>query len=110
MNSGTDDEDDGVELTAPVGSYPAGASPFGALDMAGNVYEWVADWYADGYPVAPGEERVDPTGPPSGTRRVLRGGAYNCGTIYCRGSDRFPQEGDVRWLSNLGVRVARSAE
>jgi formylglycine-generating enzyme required for sulfatase activity len=40
---------DGYDRTAPVGSYPAGASPYGALDMAGNVWEWVADWYADDY-------------------------------------------------------------
>ncbi len=110
MNSGTDDEDDGFEGTSPVGSFPEGASPFGAHDMGGNVYEWVADWYADGYPVAPGDERVDPTGPTTGSRRAMRGGAYNCGTSYCRGSERYSDEGTMQWLSNLGLRVARSAE
>ncbi|MCO5167643.1 MAG: bifunctional serine/threonine-protein kinase/formylglycine-generating enzyme family protein [Planctomycetes bacterium] len=93
----------------PVGSFPLGASPFGCLDMAGNVYEWVADWHTEaGYPVRPGEERVDPTGPSTGSRRVLRGGAFNCGTAYCRTFDRFASDGgETRWLKNVGFRVAR---
>ena len=60
--------------TRAVGSYPAGASPYGALDMAGNVAEWVADWYdPDYYPVSPAS---NPTGPESGEFRVLRGGSW----------------------------------
>jgi eukaryotic-like serine/threonine-protein kinase len=56
--------------TLAVGSYPAGASPYGVLDMAANVYEWVADWYdADYYRHSPGN---NPTGPESGQYRVLR--------------------------------------
>ncbi|MCZ6681434.1 MAG: SUMF1/EgtB/PvdO family nonheme iron enzyme [Candidatus Poribacteria bacterium] len=65
---------DGFELTAPVGSFPTGASEFGVHDMAGNVMEWVADWYDPEYykesPVA------NPTGPISGLGRVLRGGSW----------------------------------
>jgi formylglycine-generating enzyme required for sulfatase activity len=65
---------DGYRDVAPVGSYPAGASPFGALDMAGNVLEWVADWYAvDYYSLSPHE---NPTGPESGTRHIIRGGSW----------------------------------
>ena len=58
-----------------VGSHPEGASPYGAMDMAGNVWEWVADWFDPGYyQVSP--ER-DPKGPETGRRRVLRGGGWD---------------------------------
>ncbi len=71
--------DDGYAFTAPVGSFPEGASPYGALDMAGNLWEWVADWYAeDYYGDSPHE---NPLGPDSGTVRAMRGGAwYNTDT------------------------------
>ena len=60
--------------TDAVGVRPQGASPFGALDMAGNAFEWVADWYAkDYYADAP---ETDPPGPDSGRKRVLRGGSF----------------------------------
>lgn len=64
-------EADGFDNTAPVGSFPDGQSPDGGRDMAGNVIEWCADWYAkDYYQTAP---EVDPPGPKAGTARVLRG-------------------------------------
>ena len=60
--------------TSQVGSYPAGASPYGALDMAGNVWEWVNDWYQSNYySISPGS---NPLGPGTGTYRVLRGGSF----------------------------------
>jgi len=60
--------------TTEIGAYPAGASLYGALDMAGNVYEWVSDWLAtDYYSVTP---YSNPTGPVTGTYRVLRGGSW----------------------------------
>jgi len=65
--------DDGFANTAPVGSFPAGKSRFGLEDVVGNVWEWVADWSAP-Y-TAPAQ--VDPKGPPEGTAKVIRGGAWN---------------------------------
>lgn len=64
--------DDGYPDTAPVGSFPEGVSWCGASDMAGNVREWVSDWFG-GYPL---EMQVDPTGPPSGTSRIPKGGCW----------------------------------
>lgn len=60
--------------TLPVGSRPAGASPYGALDMAGNVQEWVADRYsAEQYETG---DDTNPAGPVEGDQRVLRGGSW----------------------------------
>lgn len=64
--------------TSEVGSYPLGASPYGALDMAGNIQEWVSDWDRDDYySVSPHD---NPTGPTTGTQRVIRGGNYGSGS------------------------------
>ena len=66
---------DGYSETAPVGSYPRGASPFGVYDMAGNVFEWVADWYStDNYQVY-----TNPQGPSTGEFKIWKGGAWNSG-------------------------------
>ena len=69
-----------VDGTTPVGSYPAGASPYGALDMGGNVWEWVGDWYDKSYYEISPEE--NPTGAESGKYRILRGGARNSNEKY----------------------------
>ncbi|HSQ16644.1 MAG TPA: formylglycine-generating enzyme family protein [Anaerolineales bacterium] len=69
-----------VNDTNAVGSYPAGASPYGVLDMAGNVEEMVGDWYGeDTY------QRLtdaNPGGPRSGTDKVWRGGSWTWGTAF----------------------------
>jgi formylglycine-generating enzyme required for sulfatase activity len=72
--------------TSRVGSYPAGASPYGALDMAGNVYEWVADWYGEYYYSQ--SPASNPTGPDSGEMRIVRGGAWNLNDPGVRSTDR----------------------
>ena len=70
--------------TWPVGSFPAGVSWCGALDMAGEVEQWCADWYG---PYA-GTAVTNPTGPATGTLRVVRGGAWSTTRQYCSGWSR----------------------
>jgi formylglycine-generating enzyme required for sulfatase activity len=65
--------DDGYATTAPVGSFPEGKSRYGLMDVVGNVWEWVGDWYAPYTDAA----TVDPKGPSSGKGKVMRGGAWN---------------------------------
>jgi len=65
---------DGYADVSPVGNYPAGKSVFGALDMAGNVWEWVNDWYDENY--YQDSPLSNPQGPNSGRYKVLRGGSW----------------------------------
>jgi formylglycine-generating enzyme required for sulfatase activity len=86
----------------PVGSLPDGASPYGALDMAGNAYEWVLDWYQiDYYSSSPHES---PQGPKSGIQRVGRGGSFRGGPqlVRCAHRNRLDPGGS---LSDIGFRV-----
>jgi formylglycine-generating enzyme required for sulfatase activity len=66
--------DDWFGDTLNVGRYPDGASPYGAVDMAGSVYEWVADWYSATYYQS--SPSTNPLGPESGEKRVVRGGGF----------------------------------
>jgi sulfatase modifying factor 1 len=75
----------GTNATVQVGSKPLGASPYGAHDMAGNVWEWVSDWHADSYD---DDDTNNPTGPAAGTERVRRGGSLATNAAYLRASNR----------------------
>jgi formylglycine-generating enzyme required for sulfatase activity len=97
--------DDGFADVAPVGIYPNGASPYGALDMAGNVWEWVNDWYSDIYDV--NSPKTNPLGPDSGQARVLRGGSWNDDDYVVRSANRHwggPSNSDL----DVGFRCSRS--
>ena len=74
-----------VVLT-PVGMFEDGKSPYGIYDMAGNVWEWVSDWYASNY-YATGSVR-NPIGPPRGDYKVVRGGSWGSGPKDLRSTDR----------------------
>jgi len=97
--------DDGYPHSAPVGSYPAGASPYGALDMAGNVLEWVADWYDEAYYLDSPTE--NPTGAMEGKRRVKRGGAWSDGAYNIRVTHRESEKPSER-NDVIGFRCART--
>jgi len=96
----------GEVLTLPVGSFPDGASPYGLLDMAGNVSEWVQDWYEPySYLNAP---LSDPQGPNGQLLKVVRGGSWLKPARNLRASDRdygYPADR----ASGIGFRCAKDA-
>jgi serine/threonine protein kinase len=91
--------------TIRVGSYPDGVSPYGAMDMIGNVFEWVADWYSKSYyAVSPNQ---NPKGPPSGDKKVIRGGSWNVNPAGSgRTASRAPAPPDGRYF-DIGFRCAQ---
>jgi len=98
--------DDGYADTAPAGNYPEGVSWCGALDMAGNVFEWVADWYGD-YPAEP---QVNPSGPSSGEYRVIRGGSWDDAPYQVRTTNRYELLPNIQWADYVGFRCAKNFE
>ena len=94
--------------TTPVGSYPSGASPYGVLDMAGNVWEWVADWFSPTYYES--SPYHNPTGPAESidNRKVLRGGYWDSEWSLIRVAYR--RDDDTGSMGNIpGFRCARDA-
>jgi formylglycine-generating enzyme required for sulfatase activity len=90
--------------TTKVGSYPSGASPYGALDMAGNVWQWVADWFDETYYA--NSPNKNPGGPTSGRYRVIRGGSWSAFDFQLS----WPENGSTIYGSNdTGFRCAASA-
>jgi serine/threonine-protein kinase len=96
--------DDSFGDTTEVGSFPEGASPYGALDMAGNVWEWVSDWYdEDYYAISPSK---NPTGNNSGLYILsLRGGSWWNEEYFLRSANRFPNNVILR-SDDVGFRCA----
>jgi formylglycine-generating enzyme required for sulfatase activity len=96
----------GEVLTMPVGSFPGAMSAYGLFDMAGNVAEWVHDWYDPNYyPSAP---LTNPTGPPRGAIKSMRGGSWLKPAVSLRTTDRDWGTMDSR-PSGTGFRCAKDA-
>lgn len=95
-----------ISHPTPVGLFPRGMTPDGICDLAGNVWEWVADWYNKGYyavcPIG------NPTGPVTGKYRVVRGGSWIFGSKYLRSSFRYAYNPGHR-LNVIGFRCVREA-
>jgi sulfatase modifying factor 1 len=106
---------DGYERTAPVRRFKP--NPYGLFDMAGNVWEWTADWYdPEAYQARAGRLVVDPLGPGKAlgrlAQRVQRGGSYLCHESYCTRFRPGARQGTAAdsSSSHAGVRCAKSVE
>jgi formylglycine-generating enzyme required for sulfatase activity len=99
-------ENDGYRYTAPVGTYAAGKSPYGIYDLAGNVGEWVRDWYdTDYYRHSPDRNPVNESG---ASFRALRGGSWYLWPVHLRATHRSRYRPDAR-LNNVGFRCVVAA-
>jgi formylglycine-generating enzyme required for sulfatase activity/energy-coupling factor transporter ATP-binding protein EcfA2 len=94
-----------LRRTNPVGIFHKGESPYGCFDMAGNVWEWCADWYDEKYYSKALEK--NPKGPETGSLRVCRGGSWLYVAEYCACAIRYRSPPDFR-DRRLGFRLARS--
>ncbi|MFI2363742.1 formylglycine-generating enzyme family protein [Promicromonospora sp. NPDC019610] len=113
----------GWTRTAPVGSFPPNG--YGLFDMAGNVWEWTADWWTDRHPAAAAHDCCAPVNPRGGDadtsrdarqpqfavpRKVVKGGSFLCADTYCRRyrpAARRPQAVDTG-MSHIGFRCVRA--
>jgi sulfatase modifying factor 1 len=96
---------DGARYTSPVNQFSRDVSPFGVHDMAGNVMEWVADWYSqDSYRLLPAR---NPVGVPDGERRIIRGASWNDSIKRAQTSIRFKMYPEYRDVT-IGFRCAKT--
>jgi formylglycine-generating enzyme required for sulfatase activity len=97
---------EGAETVSPIGNRDKGMSPYGVHDLAGNLYEWVADWYDEAvYKPSP---TINPRGPAAGATKVQRGGSYINSPYRLRAS--FRTKGDpTEHDPNVGFRCAHDA-
>jgi len=95
----------GLGDTTPVGIFQEGASPYGVLDLSGNIWEWTRSIYQD-YPYKPddGRENLET---PDDVSRVLRGGAFHFNQYYARCASRYYSD-PVYWYDSSGFRVVVS--
>jgi formylglycine-generating enzyme required for sulfatase activity len=99
---------DGFWWVAPVGSYPRDRSYYGVLDLAGNVAEWVADWYQPGWWTRGPVPTHDPKGPPGGNGRLIKGGSWSRLRILSRPAAKRLLLSSERRSPDVGFRCARS--
>ena len=93
--------------TSAVDAHPQGASPYGALDMAGNLYEWTADWYDSGYYAH--SPTYNPTGSVTGEHHVLRSGSWFSFAVDVRAAARAVGAAEHWYDGKIGFRCALSA-
>jgi formylglycine-generating enzyme required for sulfatase activity len=102
--TGLADPNCGTDSSWAVGSKPDGASPYGVLDMAGNVWEWTGDWYHGSYYIS--SPFWNPMGPDSGIHRVIRGGSVLSDASDLRASNRGVETPGLAG-AYLGIRCCR---
>lgn len=100
----------GSETVSPIGNRDKGKSPYGVHDLAGNLYEWVLDWYDEGYYANFAKSpAINPRGPGEGTAKAQRGGSYMNNPYRLRSS--FRTKGDpMEQDPNVGFRCAQDAQ
>lgn len=98
----------GLDVMVPVDSMPDGKSPFGVYHMAGNVKEWVDDWYDSEY-YRSRTHKMNPKSPPGGIFKVIKGGSWNDMAGFIYSSFRNNSRPEIR-LEDYGFRCAKNAE